>query len=180
MRRPPESKTPLWRSSCWRGRGCWVKSNRVSFMGFSPFCSAVRRKRSSPHAALQQCGQEPSDRRDGRFSATLGAEGGTHRLVANSIDYAEAKQREGHAPEYVEWAFCAVRRYGVLGGRVQANRANRAPTRRAPMPTATAMLCLWSCPPLRALALLLLVEAVDATVRTAEASVGVPHLLHAG
>src|SRR3712207_6119594 len=30
------------------------------------------------------------------------------------------------------------------------------------------------------LALLLLVEAVDATVRTAEVSVGVPHLLHAG
>src|SRR5215212_7638571 len=42
------------------------------------------------------------------------------------------------------------------------------------------MLCLWTCPPLRALALVLLVEAVDATVRTAEALVGVPHLLHAG
>src|ERR687889_1617404 len=76
-------------------------------MGFSPSSSAVRRERSSPHAALQ-CGQEPSDRRDGRFSATLGAEGGTHRLVANSIDYAEAKQREGHAPEYVEWGFSEV------------------------------------------------------------------------
>src|ERR671910_3772788 len=48
------------------------------------------------------------------------------------------------------------------------------------MPTTTAMLCLWTCPPLRALALLLLVEAVDATVWTAEASVGVRHLLHAG
>ena len=48
------------------------------------------------------------------------------------------------------------------------------------MPTATAMLTLWTCPPLRALALLLLVEAVDATVWSAEASVGVPHLLHAG
>jgi hypothetical protein len=32
----------------------------VSFMGFSPFSSAVRRECSSPHAALQQCGQEPS------------------------------------------------------------------------------------------------------------------------
>src|SRR5215204_2233532 len=47
------------------------------------------------------------------------------------------------------------------------------------MPTATAMLCQWTCPPLRA-PLLLLVEAVDATVWTAEASVGVRHLLHAG
>src|ERR671910_797180 len=114
MRRPPESKTPLWRSSCWRGRGCWVNSSRASFMGFSPFSLAVRRKRSSPHAALQQCGQEPSDRRDGRFSATLGAEGGTHRLVANSIDYAEAKQREGHAPECVEGWLCELRHNGVL------------------------------------------------------------------
>ena len=67
---------------------------------------------------------------------------------------------------------------GVLGSLVQANRANRAPS-RAPMPTATAMLCLWTCPPLRARAILL-VEAVDATVWTAEASVGVRHLLHAG
>ena len=48
------------------------------------------------------------------------------------------------------------------------------------MPTATDMLTLWTCPSLRALALLLLVEAVDATVWTAEASVGVRHLLHAG
>src|SRR5215208_5241465 len=32
----------------------------------------------------------------------------------------------------------------------------------------------------RVLALLLLVEAVDPTIRTAEVSVGVPHLLHAG
>src|SRR5215204_7259165 len=48
------------------------------------------------------------------------------------------------------------------------------------MPTATAMLCLWTCPPLRALALVLLVEAVDATVWPAEASVGVRYLLHAG
>src|SRR5215212_5661397 len=108
MRLPPESKTTTWRSSCRGGRGCWVKSSLVRFMRFSPFSSAVRRERSSPHAALQ-CGQEPSDRRDGRFSAILGAEGGTHRLVANSIDYAEAKQREGYAPEYVEWGFSEVR-----------------------------------------------------------------------
>jgi hypothetical protein len=34
----PESKTPLWRSSRCRGRGCWVNVSRVRFMGFSlPF-----------------------------------------------------------------------------------------------------------------------------------------------
>src|SRR5918992_765084 len=115
MRRPPESKTPLWRSSRWGGRGCWVKSSRASFMGFAPISWAVRRERSSPHTALQQCGQEPSDRRDGRFSATLGAEGGTHRLVANSIDYAKAKQIECHAPECVEGKFCELRLSRMLG-----------------------------------------------------------------
>src|SRR5215203_5038707 len=112
MRWPPESKTPLWRSSCCGGRGCWVNSSRTSFMRCSPFASAVRRE--PPHRAALQCSQEPSDRRDGRFSATLGAEGGTHRLVANSIDYAEAKQREGHAPECVEGVFCELRLDGVL------------------------------------------------------------------
>ena len=42
------------------------------------------------------------------------------------------------------------------------------------------VLCLWTCPSLRALALVLLVEAVDSTVWSAEASVGVRNLLHAG
>jgi hypothetical protein len=54
---------------------------------------------------LLQCGQEPSDRCDGRFSATLGAEGGTHRPYANGIDHPEATQGEGYEPERVEGAF---------------------------------------------------------------------------
>src|SRR5918993_876670 len=100
MRLPPESKTPLWRSSFWGGRGCWVNSSRASFMWFS----------------LLLGGQEPSDRRDGRFSATPGgAEGGTHRLGANSNDYAEAKQSEGHAPECVEGRFCEASPRGARG-----------------------------------------------------------------
>src|SRR5215211_1578857 len=71
MRRPPESKTTLWRRSRWGGRGCWVKSSRASFMGFSPFdSSAVRRERSSPRFTTVRY-KEPSDRPCGRFSATV-------------------------------------------------------------------------------------------------------------
>ena len=62
---------------------------------------------------------------DGRFSATLGAEGGTHRLGANSIDYAEAKQREGHAPACVEGKFCELR---------QEERFKNSPSERCAWP----------------------------------------------
>src|ERR671912_3032925 len=49
-----------------------------------------------PLTALLQCGQEPSGRRDGRFSATLRAEGGTHRPYAECIGHLEATQGEGY------------------------------------------------------------------------------------
>jgi hypothetical protein len=56
--------------------------------------------------ALLQCGQEPSGRRDGRFSATLrAAEGGTHRQGADGINQSEATQGEGYAPKLVEVVF---------------------------------------------------------------------------
>jgi hypothetical protein len=41
-------------------------------------------------------------RRDGRFSATLRAEGGTHRPYAYGIDHPEATQGEGYSPNLVE------------------------------------------------------------------------------
>src|SRR5215217_4427149 len=56
-----------------------------------------------------KCGQEPSGRRDGRFSATLRAEGGTHRPCADCIDRFEATQAEGYAPKLVEGVFCELR-----------------------------------------------------------------------
>src|SRR5918995_7339132 len=99
MRRSPESKTPLWRSSRCGGWGCWVNASRVRFMGLSPFPWAVR-ERSSPRGTTTVRSGAIRPLWDGRFSATLGgAEGGTHRLGANSIDYAEAKQREDRAPK---------------------------------------------------------------------------------
>src|SRR5215212_4541561 len=118
MRRPPESKTTLWRRSRWGGRGCWVKSSRASFMGFSPFdSSAVRRERSSPRFTTVRY-KEPSDRPCGRFSATLvpqkGAEGGTHHLNTHGIDLAEVLQAGGYSPECVEGMVCELPLYGVL------------------------------------------------------------------
>ena len=44
-----------------------------------------------------QCGQEPSGRRYGRFSATLKAEGGTHHPCADGINHPEATPGESHA-----------------------------------------------------------------------------------
>ena len=43
--------------------------------------------------ALLQRGQEPSDRKDGQFSATLRAEGGTHRPCAHCINHRLPVQR---------------------------------------------------------------------------------------
>src|SRR5215207_8288084 len=79
MLRTPESKTLFWRSSWCGGRGCWWCSSRISSMGTSlPFGGE-----ESPLTALLQCGQEPSDRKDGRLPATLRAGGGTHRPCIN-------------------------------------------------------------------------------------------------
>src|SRR5215217_6223889 len=55
-----------------------------------------------------QCGQEPSGRKDGRFSATLRAEGGTHRPCAECIGHPEATQGEGYTLKLVEGEFCEV------------------------------------------------------------------------
>src|SRR5215211_1589488 len=107
MRRSPESKTPLWRSSRCGGRGCWVNTSRVRFMGFSlslcgkgalltalEYYSALR-----SHQAVRAAGSpllKESGRRDG----------GTHRPCAKCIDRTGATQREGYALECVEGEFC--------------------------------------------------------------------------
>ncbi len=76
------------------GRGCWVYTSRVRrFMGFSlPFGG-----KGVLLTAPLQCGQEPSGRRYGRFSATLKAEGGTHPPCADGINHPEATSGESHA-----------------------------------------------------------------------------------
>src|SRR4028118_468598 len=79
MLRAPESKTLFWRSSWCGGRGCWWRSGRMSFMGISLPLSGEGAL--SPHRATTQRGQEPSGRKDGRFSAALKAEGGVHRPI---------------------------------------------------------------------------------------------------
>src|SRR5215207_10987736 len=61
------------------------------------FSSAVRSLISSPRCYYTQRGQEPSDRKDGRFSATLRAEGGTHRPCVNSIKARMLLQWQGAA-----------------------------------------------------------------------------------
>src|ERR671911_1536287 len=58
-----------------------------------PFPSAVRRKKTPHRALLHQRGQEPSDRKDGQFSATLRAEGGTHRPCGYCIKHPLPAQR---------------------------------------------------------------------------------------
>src|SRR4028119_597049 len=77
MLRAPESKTLFWRSSWCGGRGCWWRSSRMRFMGIS--LPLGGEGALSPHRATTQRGQEPSGRKDGRFSAALKAEGGVHR-----------------------------------------------------------------------------------------------------
>src|SRR5918994_2729910 len=54
-------------------------------------------------------------RRDGRFSATLRAEGGTHRPCVECIDRTGTVQKEGYVPKYVEGEFCELHTDGVLG-----------------------------------------------------------------
>src|SRR5215217_6650242 len=100
MRLPPESRTPLWRSSRWGGCGCWGNSSRASFMGTSPLPTrAVRRERSSPRLPTVRL-EEPSGRRDDRFSATQSerAEGGTHHLDADGIKHAEELKEKAMHP----------------------------------------------------------------------------------
>ena len=57
-------------------------------------------------------------RRDGRFSATLGAEGGIYRLDADSIKHVETTQGEGYSPECVEVGFCELRLWAFCELRV--------------------------------------------------------------
>src|ERR671910_2075677 len=115
MRLPPESKTPLWRSSRWWGRGCWVNSSRASFMWFSLLFGGKK------GALLTACWTTTvrsgaiRPRRDGRFSATLRAEGGTHRPCVECIDRTGAVQKEGYVPKYVEGEFCELHTNVILG-----------------------------------------------------------------
>src|SRR5918993_1903830 len=102
MRLLPESKTPLWRRSRCGGRGCWVNSSLVSFMGLSLLFGGKK------GALLTACWTTTvrsgaiRPRRDGRFSATLRAEGGTHRPCVECIDRTGTVQKEGYVPKYVE------------------------------------------------------------------------------
>jgi hypothetical protein len=58
---------------------------------------------------------------DGRFSATLRAEGGTHRPCADCRDRSQATQGEGYAPKLVEGSFCELLLYGVLRSSFSGN-----------------------------------------------------------
>src|SRR5688500_250428 len=97
----------------------------------SPFSSAAR-ERSSPRHSLQ-CGQEPSGRRDGRFSATLRAEGGTHHPDADGINRPEAAEGDGYSPKCLEEEFradlainCPAYTCRQLGRNVEAGKRQAA------------------------------------------------------
>jgi hypothetical protein len=69
--------------------------------------SALQRSKSEkrPLTALLQCGQEPSDCRDCRFSAILRAEGGTHRPCAYCINHPLPAQRARCSSTFREYVF---------------------------------------------------------------------------
>src|ERR687897_2912043 len=94
MRLPPESKTPLWRSSFWGGRGCWVNSSRASFMWFSLLFGGKEKALLTACCTTTVRSGAIRPKRRPVFRYLLGAEGGTHRLGANSIDYAQLFKRE--------------------------------------------------------------------------------------
>src|ERR687893_1316478 len=106
MLRTLKSKTFFWRSSWCGGRGCWWRSSRIRFMGISLPLGGE----GALLTALLQRGQEPSDRRDGRFSATLRAEGGTHRPCAYCIKYSKPFKHSAMHPSLRRTILVDVRR----------------------------------------------------------------------
>src|SRR5215217_871600 len=117
MRRSPESKTLLWRSSRWGGRGCWGNSSRTSFM----WSSLASGGKGAPLTALAYSAvrSHQTVRAAGSPLPKERAEGGTHRPCAKCKDRIGATQRDGHALECVEGQFCELRRHGVLGNSLE-------------------------------------------------------------
>jgi hypothetical protein len=95
------------------GLGCWWCSSPVRFMGFSFPLGGEKKSHPSPRYYIQR-GQEPSGRKDGRFTARSGAEGGTHRPCTYCSNSAEEAQEKGGTPQVCD----AVARYGVGRGAV--------------------------------------------------------------
>src|SRR3954462_12657338 len=109
MRPPPDSKTPLLRSSRWGGAGAGgTPAGRASCS--PPFSWAVRREHySSPRltTTVRAGAIRPSVRPVFRFPKR--AEGGTHHLDADVIKHAKATHGEGYSPKCVEGLFSEVR-----------------------------------------------------------------------
>ena len=113
MRLHPESKTPLWRSSRWGGRGCWVYASRVRFRGISSLhfggkgalLTALANSAVRSHQAVRAAGLPLLKER---------AEGGTHRPCDKCIDRTGATQREGYALRCIGPTLAALGGAGFL------------------------------------------------------------------